>query len=95
VGLAAIMIGGIGGVAAYGRQTNTLQVKWQPISCWRYWRVGKRPRVLVGCSRNGSIGVLLGHTYSLGFVEVEVPHRGPEVILWNTHKASTRGGASP
>jgi hypothetical protein len=82
--LAASLLAGVGGLSAYGRQTGAFTVRWQPVSYWRYWRVGKGEIALAACGPYGSTGTLVGHEYSLGFVEVEVPYRGPNVVLWNT-----------
>jgi hypothetical protein len=89
--LALVLVGGaIGGMAAYGQQTGAFAVHWQSVGYWRYWWVGHRPLVMAACGPHGSIGTLAGERYSLGFVEVEVPHHGPEVVLWDTfHKTST------
>src|SRR4051794_3975825 len=84
VGLAMLLLGGAGTLVASAKQTGNWRVRRRSLADWRYWRLGTCEVVYAGCSATGSIGKLVGHTYSLGFVEVEVPYRGPDVILWNT-----------
>ncbi len=94
-GLAAILavavLGGVSRLAAQGRQRGAFTLHRQPLSEWRCWWVGQRPLVVKACGPRGSRGTLVGQRYSLGFLEVRVPRRGPEVVLYDTSlKASMR-----
>jgi hypothetical protein len=100
--LATTLVSSAAGLTTYGRQTGAFTVRWIPLSDWRYWQVGKGQVVCAACGPYRSTGTLVGHEYSLGFIEIEVPYRGPNVVLWNTVrrppkptgkvKGSTRSG---
>jgi hypothetical protein len=83
-GLAASLLAGVGGLSAYGRQTGAFTVRWQPLSDWRNWWFGKGQSGRGFISAVGTTFHLTGHVYSLWFVTVEVPYRGPEVVIVNT-----------
>lgn len=82
--LAAVVLG-IAGLEAYGRRSGAFTLRWMPVGTWRSWWIGQRPLIWVSRGPHGwSMGRLKAERYSLGFVEVEVPCRGPRVMLWNT-----------
>src|SRR5438309_404593 len=82
--LALALLGGLSAFASYGRQTDTFTIQWQPIADWREWWVGKRDLVVKSCGPTGSRATLEGQTYSLGFVKIDVPYFGPEVVYYDT-----------
>jgi hypothetical protein len=83
--LMMLIVGAVGGTAAYGQLTGLFTIYVKPFQDRPYWEVGRSTIALAGCSRLGSIGTLVAYRYSLGCMEVLVPYRGPEVILWNTY----------
>jgi hypothetical protein len=83
--LAMLIAGAIGGAAAYGHLTGLFTIHVKPSQDRPYWEVGRSTIALAGCSRPGSIGTLVAYRYRLGCIEVLVPYRGPEEILWNTY----------
>jgi hypothetical protein len=83
--LAMLIAGAIGGMAGYGHLTGVFTIHVKPFQDRPYWEVGRSTIAVAGCSRLGSIGTLVAYQNSLGCIEVLVPYRGPEVILWNTY----------
>jgi hypothetical protein len=81
--LGAVVLGGCARLLVYEQQTGALTVRWRSWSDRPYWTIGKRPVVMKSCGPNGSRATLDGYKYGIGFVEVEVPYRGPEVVYYD------------
>jgi hypothetical protein len=74
--LALGLVGGLSAFARYGQQMDAT-VHWLPFS---YWWVGKSSNVLTGLVPAKAVEKPFGELYGLGFVQVYLPHHGPEVV---------------
>jgi hypothetical protein len=83
--LAVVLIVGVGGTVAYGRMTGAFTIRLKGFQQRPYWQFGRGTIDRAGCSSQGSVGTLVAYWYSVGCIEVVVPYRGPDVILWNTY----------
>jgi hypothetical protein len=84
--VASSLLAGAVGLSVYGRQADA--VRWKPMSEWRYWWLGICDVTAIG--PDGAPGTPVRRILGLGFVEVQVPYRGPKVVRWHTYRRMPR-----